>query len=242
MLTLSVINLGQNTNSKPTVSNQKKTLIKIHSQPQKDAVSFSGFSLPKRKIERIIDPAIIEKRLKAFENLFGVPIECQEKSIFYEHGSYFQSKQKYSLIDIKKIYQKACKSLKEEELKLKAYKSENQIGEFANALYEFELKSQYRGNKHKGLKFEFPREGLIRKRLNANKTKNKNETHFSFYSLNEKYQEIYKDGLVHKKFISKEMDEIINQKAKNKHFNVTYNETNYELRTSGDTIQILKIS
>lgn len=242
MLSVSSINLPQNKNQNPRIRIQKKELIKLHSQPQKDIVSFSGFGLRPRKIQNVVETTTIQERIKAFEHLFGVAIECQKKSIFYEHGSHFQSKQKYSLIEIQQIYKRAHLRLKEEELKLKAYNSEDQLGEFANALYEYELKSQHSGRKHRSFKIEHPPENLSNKKLNFNKKKNNIKTHFTFHSLNPKHQELYKEGLVHKNFISKEMIEIIEQKSKNKSSEVTYNNQTYKLSQSGDSIQILKIS
>lgn len=242
MLTLSIINLKTpNSNSNSNKNNLKNTLVKPHSQP-KDIVSFSGLGLHSRKISNVVEPAIIEKRISAFERLFGVAVECQDKSSLYEHGSHFQSKQKHSLIEIQKIYRRAHTMLKEEELKLKAYNSEDQLGEFANALYEYELKSQHSGRKHRGFKIEQPPENLRNKKLNLNKKKNNIKTHFTFHSLNPKHQELYKEGLVHKSFISKEMIKIIEQKAKNKSAEVTYNNQTYKLSQSGDSIQILKLN
>lgn len=244
MLTLSSLNLKNssiNTNTKSKTRYQPFSLIKLQSQP-KDLVSFSGFGLPSRKIRNIVEPATIQKRISAFERLFGVSIECQEKSSLYEHGSHFQSEQKYSLIDIQKIYQRAHTMLKEEEHKLKSFNSEDQLGEFANALYEYELKSQYRGKKHRGFKIEYPPVNLINKVLNFNKKKNNIKKHFTFHSLNPQHQEIYKEGLVHQSFISKEMVEIIAQKAKTKSLEVIHNNETYKLSQSGDAIQVLKIS
>lgn len=240
MLSVSSISLT-NKNQNPRIRIQKKELIKLHSQPQKDIVSFSGFGLHSRRIQNVVATTTIQERIKAFERLFEVPIECQEKSIFYEHGSHFQSKQKYSFVEIQQIYKKAHIRLKEEELKLKAYNSEDMLGEFANALYEYELKSQHSGRKRRGFKIEHPPENIINKKLNLNK-KNNIKTHFTFHSLNPKHQELYKEGLVHKSFISKEMIEIIEQKSKIKSSEVTYNNQAYKLSQSGDSIQILKLS
>lgn len=242
MLTLSSINLSQNKNQNSRIRIQKKELIKLHSQPQKDTVSFSGFNLHLRKIGNVVDPDTIQKRIDAFERLFGVAIKCQDKSIFYEHGSHFQSKQKYSLLDIQQIYKRAHSRLKEEEHKLKVYTSEDQLGEFANALYEYELKSQHSGRKHRGFKIEYPPENLRNKKININKKKNNVKTHFTFHSLNPKHQELYKEGLVHQSFASKEMNEIIAQKTKKNSLEVIYNNEKYKLSHSGDSIQVLKIS
>lgn len=217
----------------------KTTPVSRLNQLNKDTISFSGLKPEGAEtIAKKARDATIELRTKLLTDLFGIPVKCKPQSELCGFGTYYQSANKYTMKNIKNILTKVEKALAKEEEIIKSYKSEEKLGEFASALHKFEIKSQYVGNEQRGLEIYYPDKDKISKSIKNGKNE---KSHLEFCTQNWESMNLYRNGLVDKKFICEEMIDIIAQKSKEKPFEICHNSETFRLNNIGRNVEILKV-
>lgn len=194
MLLISSVNFQSNLKSKQKVNNQndyyKKSLI---SEPINDTISFKGNPIPK-----FVDKTT--ESVKVLSELLGrdVKITTREKVYAFIENP--------STSEIAEILEKTKKSLLKERCDLKKYNNEEEMGEFIEAAYNYNLKAgctKYPELSIKIEKMHSPEKGLF---------KAKEQTVLNLRPYEEGSTELYRQDMLTKNIFSSLMEEKLDNK------------------------------